>query len=161
MIGGIKDWIIGILLVVALAAGWKAYHSHQKAAGALQKVEVMSTQLAIITGSLEAVIEDRSRRDELARKRQALTERKLKDAQRQHKELTDALKDNPGWADQPVPDGVWRSLGPSADHSDPEAAAPGGVAGRLSSPAKADNADQRGAGPVAERIRGGPGGLQH
>lgn len=105
-----------LVLALGLAVQW-GRQGHQKAQEATQLAESRATQLADEKAA-HAASNKTAARVEATLSKQVLAERALAtEAKEQAKELAHALKDNPGWAATPVPDGVWDALYPPAPAS--------------------------------------------
>ncbi len=95
---------IALVAVAALGAGY----------GLWQRSEVKELRSTVLTlenrvAGLESSEKAIRKSAEAADRARRAAEDRARKAQ---KELNDALKDNPGWADVPVPDGVWGALKP-------------------------------------------------
>lgn len=102
-------------LVAVLAFGgmylW-AQEGWSRAQLAQANAKVIATQLEDAKASLRAANQAAEVNRKVAASRLAAAEAQRKAAERRAKDLSDALKDNPDWAAQPVPDSVWDALRP-------------------------------------------------
>lgn len=108
----------GILaLVLAFVGLWQwGQQGHKSAREATEKAQVIATQRDGLKTALNAADEN-ARKSRAAILKRLEQEAKLrKQAEKKAKELNDALKANPDWAKQPVPDSVWDAIaGPSSN----------------------------------------------
>jgi len=128
-----KYLLIALALVAALAGAYGAFEHQRaevhKARAARSEAALAAANAAVETLTAQAKLQ---REVSLARQREINRLRQLAEATQ--KALNEAIKDNPDWAREPLPDSVLRALigagdpepaRPSVDRAGPEAEAAG------------------------------------
>lgn len=95
---------MALLVIAAAGAGYGLWQRSE-----VTKLRTHVSTLENRVAGLESSEKALRKAAETSARRTAEANKRAREAQRK---LEDALKDHPGWADQPVPDGVWGALKP-------------------------------------------------